>query len=266
MKRTSQWDSFGFLSSDDDLDPSTGLVKASRDAAGLETTFTYDAMGRFSEVRPPSQAWTLYDYDVNATRSQVQIQLWAYGQAATNDPASDAVKDDHLYYDGFGRVVLSKTRLPSTTNATEWAATKTEYDGMGRIANVSTPMKRTSSAFESLAPTSKTTFTYDALGRTTEVKAPDNAVRQTAYTGDRLRTMSVVEAPTPQIPSPTPQLRSVETYDGRGRLVKVTEPSKGTSSTNLTGDDADTTYEYDVADRLAKVSIAGVTTQQRFFT
>jgi YD repeat-containing protein len=265
-KRTSEWDSSGFLSSDEDLDTSTGLVKASRDSAGLQTSFSYDSMGRLEEVKPPSQAWTLFDYDVTATTPRVGIQLWAYGQSATTDPAGDAVKDDYLYYDGFGRVILSKTRMPSISNATEWAATKTEYDASGRIANVSTPMKRTTPDFETLTTTSKTTFSYDALGRTTEVKVPDNSATRTGYTGDRLREVSVVEAPTQQNPSPTPRVRSSEVYDGRGRLVKVTEKSNGTSSTNLTGGDTISAYEYDVADRLAKVTSTGTSSQQRTFT
>jgi hypothetical protein len=263
-KHTAGWAGAGFLNLDVDLDPATGLTSTSRDSAGVAITNVFDAMGRLREVHPPSTAWTRYVYDpALSPHARVQVQLWAYGASPVSDSAAGAQKDDYFYYDGFGRLILSKSRMPSAT--AKWAATKTEYDGDGRIAVVSVPMERTASAFEDLTPTAKTVLTYDVFGRSLTATAPDGAVSQTAYTGDRRRDLSVIDPPTPAVSMPASRLRSTEEYDGRGRLVKVTEPSGNTSLTSLMGTNTTTTYGYDVADRLVSASTIGTATQTRYF-
>src|SRR5260221_2367439 len=54
----------GFLTEDADLDAATGKVSAARDAAGLQTTLTYDAAGRLTHSTPPDTQATSYTYSV----------------------------------------------------------------------------------------------------------------------------------------------------------------------------------------------------------
>lgn len=262
-KRETGWADSGFLSIDVDLDVSTGLVSASRDSAGLETNFYFGTTGRITEVRPPEQGWTRYVYDPAATpRAKVETQVWAFGTtpAPNANPSTDARKDDYSYFDGFGRLILSKSRMPWTAPTDQrWAATKTEYDAAGRVKAAYTPVTKTTSAYENVAA-SKTTYTYDVFGRVKKVLGPDGSSSVTAYTGSRKRAFSFIEAG-----STTERLRSTEEYDGRGRLIKVTEPAKATSVADLTGDDVTTTYGYDQADRLIHVKTVGAVDQERFF-
>ena len=46
------------------IDSNTGLVRRSRDAAGVETVFVYDTLGRLTSRRPADTAWTDYSYQL----------------------------------------------------------------------------------------------------------------------------------------------------------------------------------------------------------
>lgn len=238
-----------FLTIDHDLDAASGLVRTSRDTAGLATTYRYDLFGRLVEVRPPAQAWTRYLYQPAASPPRADVEVWGYNVTPSPSPVSDALRDDHHYYDGLGRLILSKTRMPSASGVPEWATTVTAYDGFGRVSSVSMPTTRTTSAYETIAPSNVTTYGWDVLGRPVSTLAPDGTATRVAYSGTRARTVSLMEAD-----GVTTRTRRTEEYDGLGRLVAVTEPGGATSAGSPAGENVKTTYGHDMADRLVSVS------------
>jgi YD repeat-containing protein len=239
-----QWIGTSFLAADEDFDAGTGAVTAARDSSGLATTFKYDILGRVEEVHPPKQAWTRYRYDRTAAPVSVHVELWPENAAAPAGSSAGALKDDHHYYDGQGRLILSKSRMPGNNR---WSATRTDYDSSGRVSDVFVPVTTSTAAFESLTPPRRTTNKYDILGRATSVTAPDGSKVSYVYTGDRLKTRtqtvwdgdSNIEAVT------------IEEYDGFGRLRRVTEQS------GEGGAAIGTDYGYTIGDKLESVKING---------
>jgi RHS repeat-associated protein len=106
----------------------------------------------------------------------------------------------------------------------------TTYDAMGRVATVSNPFTTGGT------PAYWTSYSYDALGRTTVVTLPDNQTTQTSYNGN-----SVTE--TDQVNRKLQRLT-----DGFGRLTTVNEQD---SSGNLT---QATNYSYDLLGNMTQVN------------
>lgn len=242
-----------FLTADEEFDPWTGLTIVSRDSAGFATSYEYDELGRLTELRPPGTAWTRYRYDRTSDPVRVHVDVWPAAASATDTPETDALKDDHYFYDGLGRLTLAKTRMPGSSSA--WAAVKTVYDEAGRVGSVTVPVSVSSSAHQSSLSGLTTTYTYDEFDRVRIVEPPDETAVITAYTGARTKTTSFREKG-----AVTERARSTETYDGRGRLVNVKERS------GPDGSEVTTTYAYDHADRLIAVeTTSGGTAQNRSF-
>jgi YD repeat-containing protein len=241
-----------FLSVDEDYDTNTGMVKTTRDSAGISTTFKYDVMGRLLRAMPEGQAWTRYRYDLAADPPAVHVDVWP---ASVTEPPenswSGALNDQHYYYNGLGQLLLAKTRMPGES---AWAAVATTYDATGRVASVTIPAEAADAGFQSLpAALKKTTSSYDIFGRTTKTIAPDGSEVRFSYAGDRARTR------TQEIWNGTAKVEAhtTEESDGFGRLRKVTESSKSD------GTNATTKYEYVMGDRLREVTIDGA--QKREF-
>ncbi|MCU1347445.1 MAG: hypothetical protein JWO56_475, partial [Acidobacteria bacterium] len=225
----------------------TGLPKSSLDPSDLLTSYSYDPMGRLTQVSPPGEAATTYTYSAASfagnqfTPAKVNIQ---------RSVASGNVAEAEFQYDSLGR--LSK-QLERTAAGT-YAARTTRYDGVGHVRDVS------EWDLDTVAPTHWTTTTYDALGRPLTILAPDGHQITLAYTANRsiqrstgIRTNAILGETTQS---------TTELYDRFGRLIRLREGS------GPFGALADTTYTYDVGNRLATVAathtpVTGSSTNQK---
>jgi|GEM_PF-1844619 len=249
---STQYAGAGFKSLDLSIDSNTGLASASRDTSGLLTTmYTYDTMQRLIEVRPPGEAWTKYTYTFG-TPSSVSIIRRPFGSSST----ATAETSNFLYFDAFGRSVLSKEQFPEG-----WSSTKTDYDALGRAVSTSMPEFRGSSSWENFTPAHSTSTTFDRFDRPLSVTMPDTRATTFAYTGGRVTARTAcVSASEPLAPCPAGEraFTTTETVDGHGRLASVTE---------ALGNGLTTTYGYDVGNRLTSVSTnAPEGLQHRTFT
>ena len=137
--------------------------------------------------------------------------------------------------------IVSKTIMDGVGHVTETLVTSvtpnirtdTAYDGQGRAYTASNPYY-----VGSPSPSDgTTTYTYDALGRATNVKHPDNNNTTTSYSGN---CATVTD----------PQSKARKTCaDGLGRLTSVLEDPGSSPHLNYT-----TTYAYDALDNLKTVT------------
>ena len=111
-------------------------------------------------------------------------------------------------------------------------------------------MKRVSQPYAPGGTVYWTTYTYDALGRTTRIELPNGSGFSTyVYAGNMVT-----------VTDPAGKWKK-STTDAMGNLVKVTEPNPAG------GADLDTNYSYNAANKLSQVSMTrGSTTQTRTFS
>jgi YD repeat-containing protein len=240
---------------DYDIEPKTGLVQASRDPAGVRTTYAYDMLSRLAEIATPTPKGT-------TTTKYSYLPATASGQARVVETVTGSGGQELIRatfeYDDLGRFVRSSKSLPLG----KVAVVDTEYDGLGRKVAVSQPEAAT---IHPDHPIGRywTRSSVDAFGRPLWVSAPDGAVTTYAYGGTRAisRTTSVATTLTGSSSATV-----TETYDARGRLVQVEEASAGTNATTPVGALTTTKYTYDAADRLSRVVMSdGTTSQLRTF-
>jgi YD repeat-containing protein len=215
-----------FLSIDRTLDDSTGLVRYSRDAAGVQTRYDYDLSGRLTKVTPPSGiATTSYAY------FPATANAFAYVEETSSSP--DGTKKQYQF-DRQGRLWREKGVMPEGA----WTVRETLYDGMGWKASVSEPATLPGTNDDTFVPPYKTIYSYDAFGRPLSITTPDGFSTTMTYDGigtmHRTATIAMEQGLTPKT--------TEETYDRFGRLVDVKEPN-----------DVHTAYGYDAAGNLAHV-------------
>lgn len=249
---TSQYSGTTFKTLDLTIDRSTGLPSESRDSAGLETAFDYDTMGHLVELGPPDEARTEYGYSMAANPPSISVKR------SSLDATPQVLTEQNLYYDGFGRLVLQKTRMPNRSDGAEqWSTVHTTYDLLGRRSARSAATYRSNGDWEVVSLSNPTSTTYDRFGRTANVITPDGKSTTMTYTGARQMTRtSTVATGWELLPNRETEVSTRESYDGHGRLTSVTENS-GSQDGALT-----TSYTYDLADRLVSVTAS---TQVRTF-
>ena len=236
-RTTSQYSGTSFYALDQAIDASTGLVSSSRDTAGIQTYFEYDALGRITWSKPDSagDGWTQYLYNpanpVGSGRANVTVRRRDNGSKGATILGIETV-----IFDYFGRVYQNQRRLPGGA----FNKQETLYDGAGHKASVSEATTG--------AATSKTSFlNYDPFGRPGTIRPPDGAAHDItlAYLGMRQisRTFKVATAVGSEASATT-----TEIHDRLGRLSAMTEPS-GAAGANVT-----TNYGYDVGGRLVSAS------------
>ncbi|HOE93338.1 MAG TPA: DUF2341 domain-containing protein [Methanofastidiosum sp.] len=125
-----------------DYNFSTGDITSQTDGEGNTTYYTYDSLGRITELEYPDTKTkkAVYD-DVNNI-------------VTTYDEKNHYAKQ---YFDGLGRKEKTETYMNSSLYQT---ATST-YNYLGLVSSTTDPLNRT------------TSFTYDALGRITSTTLPD---------------------------------------------------------------------------------------------
>jgi len=229
-----------FLTHDVTIDPLSGVAVASRDTAGYEVTYSFDATGRLTTITPQDGAATtlLYTNPFGTTGAKVR-QVTSSGATVFHEQEKE--------FDSFGRVIRVKRTLPDGT----WVSRLTEHNGRGWLLRAS----------EWDSPSLLTQFLeHDAFGRPGRVRPPEGAAHDVllSYSGIRLVTRSAPVQTT---------LNGAEVYTTRtresdryGRLRKILEPA-GTGGSNVT-----TSYLYDAGGRLTRItSSAGSAQQVRSF-
>jgi YD repeat-containing protein len=154
--------------------------------------------------------------------------------------ALDAVLTSTTTYDGLGRPTQASTKESSTSSI----ITTTEYDALSRIWKKSNPVRGTP------ADSDKTRFSYDELGRATNITYPDSSVESHFFDGNQ----ETVTEPSPSTPV-TAQKEKKLVYDGLGRLNSVYE--------DVTVANYLTSYTYDQLNDLTGAQEGG---QTRTFT
>jgi YD repeat-containing protein len=171
------------------------------------------------------------------------VTTFTYNDSAT-PPNKIATTNGHWVQtnmDGFGRTIRTITGNGTTTVST----VDTQYVpcGCSPIGKVG----QTSAPYAPSAPVYWTTYTYDGLGRTTQMELPDGSITHYSYSGN-----------TVTVNDPAGKTKTFTT-DALGNLTQVQEPDPnlGTVSTN---------YTYDMLNHLITVSMPrGSNTQTRTF-
>lgn len=238
---------------DADIDLNTGLPWKSRDASGLETVYTFDAMGRLTDLE---QQGTLAEAATGYVYTPADPTASGDKRASVTVTRGDTTAS--IYFDGLGRAQEERTTLPGGTTNRRF----TIFTPMSQVRSVTTlhPLGSAGSA-------RKTETDYDIFGRPTEIRNPDDD----PDAGKDSRTTFFYEG----IFKTVRRIHRVETSDGprrlqtrffhdhQGRLVTVEDTELSDSGT---GADLKlrTRYEYDEGSRLVRV-IQGGGAQERTF-
>jgi YD repeat-containing protein len=194
-------------------DPKFGVPTSQTGPNSLSSTWTYDSFGRPTLVTRPDGTKTAYAYEYCsgvAGGSATCPTYGAYLVTATPQNASGVQNGSWAksYYDTHGRAVA--TDAQGFTGAI--IRQVTEYDALGRTIRESRPY------FLSGGTPVWTTYTYDALGRTTTITLADASTSSFTFSG--LTT------------STTNDLGQVETTvkNARGEIVSVTDANLKTTT------------------------------------
>jgi RHS repeat-associated protein len=211
--------------------------------------YAYDRMGNRIEVNSKTLSAQRFTYDaadrmLTSTDPLTQTTSWEYDKLGRmlvqHDPRGTAY-DVHYTSDGLDRVT-------NTTSADTSVTSSATYDGLGRRRSLTDP-------------TGTTNFTYDNLGRLTQVAAPNTGTVGYGYNALGQRTqLSYPSGPTIDYSYwGDGQLKDVRqgtsilanySYDPAGRLQQVTQANN-----------AVTKYAYDTLDRLVDQRTLVGTTQ-----
>ena len=194
---------------DHDVDASTGRVAASRDAAGLETTFSYDSLGRLTEVVRPQH--------FRSTTVFTAAGASAPARETTTHRSFDGstvLTMDRVERDGFGRVAARETK--DFTGA--WAGERYVHDAMGNRTTATDALGRTTQFLD-----------FDPYGRARRVLPPQGAAAPITYAFAGIRTTSTTQSRGHYFQEPYDDLveierTSLEVYDGHGRPVRSEDP------------------------------------------
>lgn len=218
-----------------------GVPESSKDASGLRTAYDYDTMGRLLTSIPDTTqgvargGWTKYQYDKAGTLTNARVTI-----DNLDGPNGNSIAHEEYEYDGLGRLIMDKVRMPDASGSL--STRRTTYNLMGWKATVS-------ELEASSIPTHVTSFDYDSFGRPTSITSPDQKRTTIVYHGvsSQDKTLQVFKFPQgdrTQTPGES-DVKTTETYDQWGRLIGVDKP--GLSAT----------YGYDTGDRLTSVQLSG---------
>ncbi|MER6792093.1 RHS repeat-associated core domain-containing protein [Amycolatopsis mediterranei] len=232
------------------LDPVSGITVASKDASGLRTDATQDALGRVVSVWKPGHskaanapADVLYSYSVRNAGgvSNVTTQtLLANGQYATS----------YTLVDGLGRTV--QTQAPRADDGPGRIITDTFYDSQGRT------YKTHNAYWNSAAPSSTLYVTDDASVPNTTLATFDSAgsPRASAYllhAVEQWRTTTIPDGDRTTTIPPAGGTASTTITNGLGQTVQLLQYKDPTKYTP--GSPADTTtYAYTRSGKQATVT------------
>ena len=108
-------------------DATTGRVASSRDTAGLQTTYTYDSLGRARKITPPSagELPTFVCYEGPTATTAYRASAKQACPVASSNPGIATWQ--HFEYDGLARLVRQKRLQPGNSVVKQF----TLFDGAG---------------------------------------------------------------------------------------------------------------------------------------
>lgn len=233
------YDSHGFLASirpkgvswsTSQVCDSLGRPTSQTDANGLKRTAAWDAAGRLSSIVPAfdNEADTQVDYDADAlgaTLTRGGIAEWSQAR-----------------YDGFGQLVLARRSDGSAHSHKRFI-----YDAMGRKTSESVWLAGDGTDAEDTTGQVRTEWGYDARGRLSFIKDPNNVL--TTFDTQGLTTVRKVAPGTPDEKvawiqrDPLDRITRITdvrsegsyvtemVYDAGGRLSTVTQSGDGRTQT-----------------------------------
>ncbi len=243
---------------DYDLDKNTGLVKRSRDSAGIKIDFLYDRQGRLTHEFPESEAVRRYTYRL-ATQSNFNLMpLLTEEQCVTTAACSGSgllAYRQHTF-DGLGRRVKEQVQLPG---GVRWY----------RHMSFNPRAWKTAESVWTLNATSDSRVTkyeqYDNFGRPGRITPPSQPATFLSYEGERTKTRRFKVMLASGVQEDT---YNTEISDGQGRLFEVCEGRSAAWNGSCNAGGLLTRYAYDAGSRLTHVcqNRTGSTCgQQRFF-
>ena len=168
-----------------------GLVKTIVDKTGT-TEMRYDAFGREVYRKDPvnPQITTAYEWDSYRASGHYMVTVNTNGTPSVThfDPLNRNIEQVEMRIDG------------------KKSSVSTEYDKYGNVKSVSYPHNAENAA------TLKTEFTYDIYGRKTSESSPSG--KSNTYSYGKLQSTETVNG-----------IETVRTFDCRGNLIKVSDPS-----------------------------------------
>jgi YD repeat-containing protein len=240
--RGSATDSYAQVTTSATYDFNTGLVLAAKDANGRESTTTYDANTlRPQTVSLPTGAHSDYAYNDTAMTVTETTYLAA--------SEGGAIADQNVkLLNGMGQVWQEQARAPDEGGNQKWDYVDTTFDNMGRVSQQSRP-------YRSGDTLQWTTPTYDALGRTTIVIAPDGSTTKSFYNEtNRPPGASSLPGEVTRVQDAWGRERWGRA-DAQGHLVEVAEPNPGSTSGSVFDSGAlITTYAYNTLGDLVTVN------------
>jgi RHS repeat-associated protein len=232
-------------------DSCTGALASATDANSQTTSYSYDMMGRTTQVSYPDGGSTGYCYTdvggLTCTQSPPPYDL-VTTKAITSSPVLNEVST--VMYDGLGRV--SQTELNSDPGGVTY--TQTTYDAIGRKSQVYNPT-RCSPITTNCGETTwgDITFNYDPLDRVTFLVEQDGSTVSTNYAA----------FPCTVVTDEAGKARE-SCVDGLGRLTSVLEDPGSSPHLNY-----QTLYQYNALGNLTNVTQNGsnsATARTRTFT
>jgi RHS repeat-associated protein len=204
-------------------DLNTGVLLSTTDANSQTTTNSIDDMRRVTQINYPDGGEVTYTYTDTTPNPYVVF---------TKKITSSMNFTEQGTMDGLGRLIQTKTTVPSSTCSGGYAYADTTYDNEGRQFSVSNPYCTTGD------PTYGLTRTYyDPLDRPISVVEQDGSAVSTSYSG-----------PCKTITDEAGKARYV-CADGVGRMASVTEDPGSGSHLNYS-----TTYSYNALSNLTGVT------------
>ncbi len=209
-------------------DPGIGKVISETGPNGNTTTYDYDVFGRMTKVANPldtgSQYGTAsYEY-LDCGTANLRVVTYSTEESGTANHIRSEV-----CLDGLERTV--KTWKDGPDGKTIVA--DIEYDSTGRVFRKSLPY------FEVIGTPRWMTYTYDPVGRVTQITNPDGTFVTTSYDKD---TTTFIDAN---------DHKKVEIKDVYGRLIKVEEYTGTGGAYSLY---ATTIYEYNALGNLVMLT------------
>lgn len=249
VRNSSQFQGANFKTLDHTIDLRTGLPSSSRDSAGLQTTYSYDALGRLKTADTPGAASSRYTYfPAIGTSQKARVDI-EYLQASGS---STVLAFERVRWEAFGRIHAYDRRMPGGALSSK----QFRYNALGW---------KTWESEQGSTVQGSTFMNHDLFGRPARIRPADGSAHdvQFWYAGARDLTRRVRVALDPS--GAETEVRTTETYNRQGRLWKVTENS-GSSADNT---NLETEYVYDVGGRLTRVEMdrtsRGQGVQARYF-
>jgi RHS repeat-associated protein len=197
-----------------DYDFNTSLPTVATDAAGLQSSFGYDATLRPNSVQLPTGATAQSNMNYG-TLTLTDTQTY-------DDGGTQKTITSTTQYDGWMRVIQ--------TVAANNAQVNTAYDAMGRTTSQTNPF----TAGDTPGPT--TTTQYDLANKAVVTTLPDSNTVRSDYSSNTVTITDQVNR------------KMKREMDGLGRLVKVTEQD-GTGALTQ-----ETSYTYSLLNKLTQVN------------